>query len=459
MSDPLSGKQVLVLGLARQGTALVKWLHGIGARVVASDLRPADQLADALKEIDGLTLRTVLGDHPPDLLDGTDLVCLSGGVPTDAPIVQEALRRGIPLSNDAQLFMERCPCHVIGITGSAGKTTTTALVGQMIEAAGVLPWVGGNIGNPLIADLPYIKRSDVAVMELSSFQLEIMTASPHIVAILNITPNHLDRHKTMEAYIEAKAHILDNQVVGDVAVLGHDDPIAYSLRPRVRHELATFSATVPADVGAWLVGDKLVCRPTFIDPMQPVCTIAEIPLRGAHNVLNVLAACAIAGAAGAPVEAMREAILAFRGVPHRLELVREWQGVRFVNDSIATAPERVIAALEAYKDDPVLLLLGGRDKKLPWEELAALAVKRCRAIITFGEAGRMIAEVMATARALFRTATPIEQVSTLEEAVLLAARLATDGDVVLLAPGCTSFDAYKDFEERGEHFRKLVGRM
>lgn len=459
MGDPLSGKHVVVLGLARQGTALARWLVGIGARVTVSDLRSADQLAGPLKELEGLGVRTVLGGHPPTLLDGADLLCLSGGVPADAPIVFEAQRRDIPLSNDAQLFIERCPCHVIGITGSAGKTTTTTLVGEMCEAAGMLPWVGGNIGNPLIADLPYIKPDDIAVMELSSFQLEIMTASPHIAAVLNITPNHLDRHKTMEAYIEAKARILDNQVVGDFAVLGRDDPNAYALRTRVKHELVTFSAKFPADVGAWLVGDRLVCRPAFTQPMMPVCATDEIPLRGAHNVLNVLAACAIAGAAGVPVEAMREAVISFKGVPHRLELVREWQGIRFVNDSIATAPERVLAALEAYEGEPIVLLLGGRDKKLPWEELAALAVKRCRAIITFGEAGRMIAEVMATARALFRTATPIEQASTLEDAVLQAVRLAADGDVVLLAPGCTSFDAYVDFAERGEHFRKLVGGL
>ncbi|HEC21973.1 MAG TPA: UDP-N-acetylmuramoyl-L-alanine--D-glutamate ligase, partial [Chloroflexi bacterium] len=183
-NDPLTGKRVVILGLARQGTALAKWLCGIGARVTVSDLRAADQLADTLRELEGLEITYVLGEHPPRLLDGADLLCLSGGVPLDAPIVQEAIRRGIPLSNDAQLFMERCPCHVIGITGSAGKTTTTALVGAMCDAAGMLAWVGGNIGNPLISDLPYIRPDDVAVMELSSFQLEIMTASPHVAAIL-----------------------------------------------------------------------------------------------------------------------------------------------------------------------------------------------------------------------------------------------------------------------------------
>lgn len=459
MPDPLAGRRVVILGLARQGTALAKWLHSIGARVIVSDLRREAELADQMKALEGLGVTYVLGEHPSYLLNGANLVCLSGGVSPDTPIVQEAIERSIPLSNDAQLFMERCPCHVIGITGSAGKTTTTSLVGQMCEGAGLLPWVGGNIGNPLIADLTYIKPDDVAVMELSSFQLEVMSASPHIAAVLNITPNHLDRHGSMEAYVEAKAHILDNQILGDVAVLGRDDPEAYELRRRAHHDVAFFSSSVPVDVGAWLVGDKLVCRPTFGDTMQTICDLGEIPLRGAHNVLNVLAACAIAGAADVKPPQMREAIRNFKAVPHRLEFVREWQGVRFVNDSIATAPERVIAALNAYENETFVLLLGGRDKKLPWGELIEMAVERSRAIIGFGEAGRMIVELAANERAQQHAATRIEQASTLEDAVMLAAQLADEGDVALLSPGGTSYDAYEDFEARGEEFRALVNGL
>lgn len=459
MTDPLAGKRVLVLGLARQGTALAKWLVDIGAHVTISDMRTEDELTDALADLDGLPVQYVFGDHPMHLLTRADLICLSGGVPLDIPIVKEARKRGIPLSNDAQLFMGRCPCHVIGITGSAGKTTTTALVGKMCEEAGMLPWVGGNIGNPLISDLAYIKPNDIAVMELSSFQLEIMTASPHIAAILNITPNHLDRHKTMAAYTEAKARILDNQIAGDVAVLNRDEPNAYNLRSRAEHELSFFSATVPVEVGAWLVGEKVVCRRIFTEPMETVCEVSEIPLRGSHNVLNVLAACAIAGSAGVPIDAMRQAIINFKAVPHRLEVVRDWMGIRFVNDSIATAPERVIAALEAFQGESIVLLLGGRDKNLPWDELIELAVRQCHAIIGFGEIGRMIVEKAAAERARQEATTRIEQTSTLEEAVWQAARLANEGDVVLLSPGGTSYDAYKDFAERGDAFRKLVSRL
>jgi len=455
-SDPLSEKHILILGLARQGIALAKWLCDVGATVTVSDMRPAEKLADALQELDGLDIQFALGDHPPRLLNTTDLLCLSGGVPLDTQIVQFALEKQIPLSNDAQIFLERCPCDAVGITGSAGKTTTTTLVGAMCEAAGMIPWVGGNIGNPLIADLRYIKPTDIAVMELSSFQLEIMTASPRIAAILNITPNHLDRHKTMEAYIDAKARIFENQMAGDIVVLGYDDPVAHDLAERATQEVAYFSGRVPVDVGAWLVDDRLVMRPKFEASMEPVCRISEIPLRGHHNVLNVLAACAIAGVAGVPAEAMREAILKFKPVAHRLEVVRVIDGVTYVNDSIATAPERVVAALEAFPDEPIVLLLGGRDKKLPWEDLLRLAVQRCRAIITFGEAGLMIAEQAARARREAQVDMPLEQAGSMAEMVTLAAELAEEGDVVLLSPGCTSFDQYADFEARGEDFRKRV---
>jgi UDP-N-acetylmuramoylalanine--D-glutamate ligase len=459
MSDPLGGKRVVILGLARQGTALAQWLCKVGARVTVSDLRHHDQLVEFLDGLDGLDITYVLGEHPEWMLDGADLLCLSGGVPVDAPIVRKAQGRGIRLSNDAQLFMERCPCHVIGITGSAGKTTTTSLVGAMCDAAGRLAWVGGNIGNPLIADLPYIRPDDVAVMELSSFQLEIMTTSPHIAAILNVTPNHLDRHRTMEAYTGAKARILAAQVVGDVAVLGLDDPIAASLAGRVEHEVAYFSGQQPVDVGAWLVNDTLVCRPRFDLPMEKVCTIGDINLRGRHNVLNTLAACAIAGVAGVPIPAMREAIKAFQPVEHRLEVVREVGGVTWINDSIATAPERVIAALRACSDKPVVLLLGGRDKKLPWGDLAALALQVCRAIITFGEAAPMITQNVVELREAQGKQMPVEQVGTLDEAIRLAQRFAQPGDVVLLSPGATSYDAYVDFAERGAHFKQVVGQF
>jgi UDP-N-acetylmuramoylalanine--D-glutamate ligase len=462
MTDTLTGKKVVVLGLARQGMALARWLAGVGAQVTVSDLRDAEALSEELAELDELPVDYALGGHPDSLLDGVDLLAPSAGVPIDAPIVVEARRRGISLTNDAQLFLERCPAPVIGITGSAGKTTTTALVGAMCGAeANGATWVGGNIGNPLIADLPSIQPGDRVVIELSSFQLEVMTVGTPVAAVLNVTPNHLDRHKTMMAYAGAKSNLLRFQPEGGVAVLGADDSGAAALADLARGQVWWFSGQRKVKVGAWLDGDQL-CLRAEDGSKQAVCRLGDIRLRGYHNVLNALAACAIAGAAGMPVEAMREGITSFTGVVHRLEVIGERGGVTYVNDSIATAPERVLAALKSYdQDEPLLLLLGGRDKDLPWRELMDEAARRCKAIIAFGEAGEMIVyQAHQARRALHELGWgSLERVPDLESAVRLAAELASPGDVVLLSPGCTSFDAYHDFAERGEHFRALVSEL
>jgi len=464
----IRNSQVVILGLARQGTALARFLVQAGAEVTVSDLRDEAALAGRLAELADLPIRYVLGEHPLSLLDGTDLLCLSGGVPVDAPVVVEAQRRSIPLSNDAQLFLERCPASVIGITGSAGKTTTTALVGEMCRAAGLSTWVGGNIGNPLIADLDQIRPDDWVVMELSSFQLEIMTASPHIAAVLNITPNHLDRHKTMETYIAAKRNIVAHQKPEDFALLGYDDANARALALETAAHLLWFSGGAEVEEGAFRTNGELTLR--MGDALSPskggvdrvICQVAEVRLLGRHNLLNVLAACALAGLAGVPVEAMRQVATTFTGVEHRLELVRELNDVRWYNDSIATAPERSLAALRSF-DEPIVLLAGGRDKKLPWDEFAAETVRRVRRLVTFGEAGPMIAGVMEEkGRGGERERGRLEkvmQVGTLEEAVETAARLARPGEVVLLSPGGTSFDAFGDFAERGDRFKELVQEL
>lgn len=451
----LRGARVVILGLGRQGTALARWLVRQGAEVTVSDRQPAERLGRFLQALEGLPVRYVLGDHPPSLLEGCDLLCLSGGVPLDIPIVQEAVRRGIPLANDAQLFLERCRGWTAGITGTSGKTTTTALVGAMCQAAGFRTWVGGNIGNPLIEFVEEIGPEDRVILELSSFQLEIMTVSPRVAAVLNITPNHLDRHKTMEAYIAAKQRILDFQDVEDVAVLGYDDPNARSLAAAVRGRLRFFSREREMARGAFLREGTLFLR--LGSEAWPICRVEEVRLRGRHNLWNVLAAAAVAGSLGADIGAIREAALTFSGVPHRLERVREVRGVRYVNDSIATTPERVRVALEAF-EEPIVLLAGGRDKGLPWEETAEVIARRARVLIAFGELGDRIVEAAYAARARVDGVVleHLERVATLEEAVARAAGLARPGEVVLLSPGGTSFDAYRDFEERGVHFRQLV---
>ncbi|MCA0455747.1 MAG: UDP-N-acetylmuramoyl-L-alanine--D-glutamate ligase [Chloroflexi bacterium] len=450
--DNLYGKKVAVLGFARQGKSLARWLPTIGARVVVSDSRPYEKLASELTAFPDVEF--ILGAHPESLLDGVDLLCISGGVSPDLPIVQEAVKRRIPLSNDAELFMERSPAPVIGITGSAGKTTTTTLTGEILKRAGMTTWVGGNIGDVLLDVLPQIKKDDVVVMELSSFQLELMTTSPRLGTILNITPNHLDRHGTMENYIRAKANMIAHQGRTDTAVLGYDDGVSRSLAEIVAGHLVWFSGQSMVSDGAFMAGQRLlvVGRSSVNGEPKIVCEQKDIPLRGDHNVMNVLAACAITGAAGVTADVMEATIRDFKPVPHRLEVVRVVNDVTYINDSIATAPERVLAALRSFKE-PLVLLAGGKDKNLPWEEMIRLALTKCRHIVAFGDAADLVVSVVTQVAG---NADAVTRVSTLDEAVAQAAKRAQPGDIVLLSPGGTSYDAYIDFVARGEHFRQLV---
>ena len=464
LGETLRDKRVVVLGLARQGVALARFLVEAGAEVTVSDLKNEDALDDQLEELADLPIRYALGNHPIHLLDDADLLCLSGGVPLDIPIVEEARARGLPLSNDAQIFLDRCPAPVIGITGSAGKTTTTALVGEMCREAGLRTWIGGNIGNPLITDLGAIRPEDCVVMELSSFQLALMTTSPHIAAVLNITPNHLDRHGTMEAYVAAKQNILAYQTREDVALLGYDDANARALALDTPAHLYFFSGGAEVEAGAFKTNGELTlrmngdARQTKKRVDREICRVSEVRLLGDHNLLNVLAASVLATLADVPLEVIRKVATTFTGVEHRLELVREFKGARWYDDSIATAPERALAAMRSF-DDPIVLLAGGRDKDLPWEDFVDETLQRVRRLITFGEAGPMIAESVTKAMAQGPRGGILEgvaRVTTLEEAVAEADRMVEPDDVVLLSPGGTSYDAFKDFAERGDRFKELV---
>src|SRR6185369_2531198 len=325
--------RVLILGAARQGLALARWLSLHGARVTLSDMRNADELRLARESLSEVQIDWALGGHPLELLDTTDVLCLSGGIPLTLPIVAEAVSRGVPLSNDSQIFMEVVPCKTIGITGSAGKTTTTTLVGRMAKnACGDKAYIGGNIGDPLINYVDNMQTDDVAILELSSFQLEQMTISPKIAAILNVTPNHLDRHGTMEVYTAAKARILEFQSKDDTAILGRDDKGAWNLRDKVQGKLLTFSLS---DLDEGLNGTYLhegLLNLRDGNAYLPLILREKILLRGDYNVANVLAAFAIGHAAGFPLDAMLEAVEDFHGVPHRLELVRELHGVRWYNN-------------------------------------------------------------------------------------------------------------------------------
>jgi len=448
-----NGTRILIIGAARQGKALARYLTRKGADVILNDMLPADKLAGIESEMNKIGVKCVFGGHPLDLLNGIQLVSISGGIPLDNPLVREAVRLRIPVTNDSQIFMEEVKAPIIAVTGSAGKSTTTALIGRMANLSLRKPhtaWVGGNIGIPLVEKLDEIKPGDLVILELSSFQLEQMTISPHIAAVLNITPNHLDRHETMAAYTAAKERILTFQNSSDTAVLNREDPGSWNLREKVKGQLFTFghSRPEPGINGTFIDPDDISCaadRKTV-----KLCSRHSIHLRGDHNLMNVLAACAIGCAAGFKPAAMKKAVADFHGMAHRLEFVRQWHGAVWFNDSIATAPERTIAAIRSF-DEPLVLLLGGRDKNLPWESLADLVHERVRHVIVFGEAAGKIVEALSSANPQEKKAT-IQKVDKLKDAIDAASQIVEPGDVVLLSPGGTSFDEFKDFEERGEYF-------
>lgn len=458
-----NNKKVVVIGAARQGLALSRWLASKGAQVILTDARPAEQLLAETAFLNGYDIQLSFGGHPFELLNGCETLCLSGGVPPTIPFVREAKQRHIPLSNDSQIFLDACPAPVVGITGSAGKTTTTSLMGIIatehfkMKQSGNRVWVGGNIGHPLIEDVDTIHEDDLAIMELSSFQLELMRRSPQISAVLNITPNHLDRHGSLEVYADAKAHILRFQKQGDVAILNRDDIGSWRLLPEVRSDLISFGLKRPAatDHGIYVENDWIWAQ--IARNRIKMFPTDWIRLRGQHNLYNVLAACALSLAAGLALPAIHEAVEGFTGVSHRLQLVRELHGAEWYNDSIATAPERSMAAVNAF-EQPIILLLGGRDKSLPWEDLLSLVRQKVKALILFGEAGPMIQNTLGASRSGDYLQS-IQLVSTLQEAVQAAALKTEEGDVVLLSPGGTSYDAFKDFEERGEAYTTWVNQL
>jgi len=460
MMKDWAGKHMVIVGAARQGLALAKYLIRHGVRVTITDQKEDAVLSADQQKFQEGEVNWMLGGHPIKLLDDADFLSLSGGIPLSIPLVQEAVQRGIPLTNDSQVFMDLVTCPVIGITGSAGKTTTTLLVGKMMEDAygDNHTWIGGNIGNPLIAVVDQIQSQDIAVIELSSFQLELMTTAPNIACILNITPNHLDRHGTMEEYSRVKARILLNQSSANIAVLNREDTGSWDLKDQVQGQLVSFGQNHPeSGLAGTYVQDEKIC---FWDgsSSRELLPINSIRLRGKHNLINTLAACAVACAVEIPVDSMIKGVEALSGVDHRLEYIRTWQGADWYNDSIATAPERSIAAINSFQE-PLVLLAGGRDKDLPWEEFARLVLQRVRYLIIFGEAAGIIEQALQTEIKSGFEAIPYQRCVNLKEAVLHAEEIVQAGDVVLLSPGGTSFDEFVDFTERGDRFRKWVQEL
>jgi UDP-N-acetylmuramoylalanine--D-glutamate ligase len=440
------GKRVLVYSLGIEGRDLARWLLKNGATVSVSDTRSDAALAAAGAEAPQGIERLVTGQ---DLLDpaGYDLVAVSQSVLRYNPALRRARELGIPITSQMRLFLQLCPGQTVGITGSSGKSTTTALVGAMAREAGIESIVGGNIGEALLGRLDEISETTTAILEISHTQLQYTDRSPAIAAITNITPNHLDQF-SWDEYVGLKRNILAHQHRGNSSILNADDHTSRPIMASVKGRLVRTSIhTEPPGPGAWVDRDEVVVRGD--GRATPVVPVSEIRLRGEHNLANVVMACAVGAEAGFPVDAMGRAVRAFSGVAHRLEVVGRANGATWVNDSIATSPERTIAGLRAFSE-PVVLLLGGRDKNLELDGLRELARTRCRAVVCFGEAGVLFAGAMAGA------VSDIAQVGLLEEAVAAAAARVQPGDVVLLSPAGTSFDAYPNFEARGESFRRLV---
>ncbi|MDP2950051.1 MAG: UDP-N-acetylmuramoyl-L-alanine--D-glutamate ligase [Chloroflexota bacterium] len=450
------GKRVTVVGLGIEGVDLVRFLHAQGARITVSDARPAERLQARLEQIAAIPVHLSLGANDPRDMVTTDIIFVSQGVPLDLPALAEARKRGVPLSSMFKLFLELCPGPVAGITGSSGKTTTTALVGEMFHRDGLPHFVGGNIGVGLLSHLGRLTSDTWVILEISHTQLQLLPErSPNVACVLNITPNHLDRF-SWDDYRRLKGDILRHQKADDCAVLGYDDAEARALAQRAAGEALYFSlaSDLPGD-GSFLRDGWAVWRRRGRE--QKLFPFESLRLPGRHNWSNALAAAAVARACGVSPRAIAQAAAEFQGLPHRLEFVASLAGVDYYNDSIATTPERTLAALRSFSQPP-LLLLGGRDKHLPLEELADEACRRCRGVVFFGESGPLLEEAVQRA-AQDRPAADrprLVRVASLAEAVEASQALAQPGDVVLLSPACTSYDAYDNFEERGADFRRLL---
>ncbi len=451
----IPGQTILILGLAREGQSLARYFQRQGAHVVVTDSAPPDRLRDRTEQLDP-AIELFLGRDFPELVDRAQRFFVSPGVPPTNSVYSAAVKAGLTIESMTTLFFELCPAGIVGITGSSGKTTTTGLIGQILREAGRDVLVAGNIGDPMLELLPQITADSIVVLELSSFQLEVLRRSPHIAVVTNISPNHLDRHGDMDTYIAAKTNIVAHQTPADYVVLNAGDPESVTFQNASPAMTRWFGEISTADSGATVRAGAVGC--VADGEFHPVMPVDEIPLIGRHNVENVLAALAVTAILQVEPASQAAGISAFRPPAHRLQIVGERHGVRYIDDSIATSPARASVALRAI-DTPVILIAGGRDKKLPWDEFAGLTARKARALLLIGEAAPIIDSAvrphLSTESAVLQ-ADAIHYCDSLPEAVSAASRLAARGDAVLLSPGCTSYDMFTDFEERGAIFARAV---
>jgi len=435
------GKRVTVVGMARSGIAAARALHALGAIVTVTDKKPTDQLAAQMKAL-GSRIAVAAGGHPDRIFIETDLVVLSPGVPKITQILQ-ALRHGVKVISELELAWLLSGSPYIGITGTNGKSTVTTLVGLMLEQAKKNVLVAGNIGNALTEDPRLLTGQDWIVAEISSFQLEdIETFRPRVAAVLNLTQDHLDRYPDISEYGEAKARIFMNQQKDDFLVLNFDDPLVKSFARRTPATVIPFSRLRRFNPGACVLDGHLVFNG------RRICGVDEIKIKGVHNLENALAASAVSLCAGADGGAVADVLRKFTGLEHRLEFVRQKDGVIYINDSKGTNVGAVLKSVEGFTQ-PVILIAGGLDKGSDFSPLNDLFNKKVKLLILIGKAAGKMAQVLGTA-------TETLYAETLQDAVTLASNRARAGDVVLLSPACASFDMFRDFEDRGKQFKEAV---
>jgi len=444
----LKNKRVLVVGLGKSGLAAARFLKKRGARVTVSDARPALLIAELPMLLDeGFMVEA--GSHGLLTFRRQDLIVVSPGVPATVPELVQVRAIGMHVIGELELGTEFLKGEVIAITGSNGKTTTTTLVGEVLKAAGRTTLVGGNIGTPVVELAEKSTPESWSVLEVSSFQLEtVETFKPRIALVLNITPDHLDRHGSFENYAAAKARITEFQAPDDFLVLNAEDVKTQMVAAKTKAQIYWFSSKRQIKQGAFVHGESIFFIAKEGAKPEPVMPVAEIPLAGAHNVENVLAAVCAARLAGVESAVIRTAVAAFKAVEHRLEFVREVEGVRYFNDSKATNVDATVKAVEAFEGG-VWLILGGKDKDSDYATMSTLLRERVKAVLTIGSAAEKIERQLAGV-------VMIERAETIEQAVALAHEKASAGDVVLLAPACASFDQFENYEHRGRVFKGLV---
>ena len=445
----LLDKKVLVVGMARTGIATAKFLAAKGARVTTTEMKPEEEMKEAVEELKGMKLSTEWGGHRTETFLRQDLIVVSPGVDLSIDPIQKVIRHGVRVISEIELACHFIHVPIIAITGTNGKTTTTLLIGEMLKEDGRKVGVGGNVGEPLILFADGRDRWDVLVAEISSFQLEaIEDFRPRISVLLNITEDHLDRYRSYDEYIEAKVRIFANQNSGDLAVLNRDDPVVMRFREKVKAKRFFFSLKEKLNEGVFSDGQTISLK---LGKKREQYSLAKASLKGIHNVENMMAAVATARSYGCSKKAIQAVLDRFKGLEHRVEFVREIEGVRYYNDSKGTNVGSVVKSLQSFSE-PVTLIAGGKDKNGDLSPLGEWVQKRVKHLVLIGEAkermGRELGGLTDTVMA-----------ETMEEAVLLARQKARPGEVVLLSPACSSFDMFKDYKERGKVFKEAVKRL